>query len=443
MAAVERLRPGDAAALLVGAAVPDDHAAVAERALEVVVAQRRGPRPARPGAWRRGRATAPWAPPTSASPRRPRGARRSDGRWPACSWTTNTPALTPRIANCSWPSTRTGSTAGTRTPGTRTSARTAVPDRPRHAQARPVRPRPTRGTPQLASLGRPPAVGGRALAIPRAGLPDVEVARRAPGEQIQASRTVGEARPRTGRRRLHPRRGDPRSGSVGRQRRLAQPVWSSPTTAVARESAEPRTCDHGPVSPVVTVPGAVPRVTVDASVGCVPVPVVARAVAEGRVGVRGRASRRARGSPSRPESGVAGQASPRQVSAWAGLRVGDPALVERALDRIGDRVDLGEDVGGRVVRVDRVELLQLGGQPAQELLGGRGRDRDHDLLRDRGRDAGGAVEVERLGDVDRHDPVALSDHEDELEGDRQRRAAVAARERVGGVLVVDRLAAGQ
>ena len=38
VAAVERLRPGDAPALLVGALVPDDHAAVAERALEGVVA---------------------------------------------------------------------------------------------------------------------------------------------------------------------------------------------------------------------------------------------------------------------------------------------------------------------------------------------------------------------------------------------------------------------
>ena len=37
VAAVERLGPCDAAALLVGAAIPDDHAAVAERALEVVV----------------------------------------------------------------------------------------------------------------------------------------------------------------------------------------------------------------------------------------------------------------------------------------------------------------------------------------------------------------------------------------------------------------------
>ena len=40
VAALERLGPGDAAALLVGAAVPDDHAAVAERALEVVVGDR-------------------------------------------------------------------------------------------------------------------------------------------------------------------------------------------------------------------------------------------------------------------------------------------------------------------------------------------------------------------------------------------------------------------
>src|SRR5690242_13566509 len=39
VAAVERLRPRDAAALLVGPAIPDDHAAVAETALEVVVAQ--------------------------------------------------------------------------------------------------------------------------------------------------------------------------------------------------------------------------------------------------------------------------------------------------------------------------------------------------------------------------------------------------------------------
>src|SRR3954452_21684819 len=39
VAALERLGPGDAAALLVGPAVPDDHAAVAEPALEVVVAE--------------------------------------------------------------------------------------------------------------------------------------------------------------------------------------------------------------------------------------------------------------------------------------------------------------------------------------------------------------------------------------------------------------------
>src|SRR3954452_6265840 len=39
VATLDRLGPGDAAALLVGAAVPHDHAAVAERALEVVVAQ--------------------------------------------------------------------------------------------------------------------------------------------------------------------------------------------------------------------------------------------------------------------------------------------------------------------------------------------------------------------------------------------------------------------
>ena len=50
VAALERLRPGDPAALLVGAAVPDDHAALAERALEVVVGDRRGPRPGRRGA---------------------------------------------------------------------------------------------------------------------------------------------------------------------------------------------------------------------------------------------------------------------------------------------------------------------------------------------------------------------------------------------------------
>ncbi len=37
VAAVERLRPGDASALLVGAAVPDDHAAGPDRALEGVV----------------------------------------------------------------------------------------------------------------------------------------------------------------------------------------------------------------------------------------------------------------------------------------------------------------------------------------------------------------------------------------------------------------------
>lgn len=39
MPALERLGPGDAAARLVRAAIPHDHAAVAERALEVVVAQ--------------------------------------------------------------------------------------------------------------------------------------------------------------------------------------------------------------------------------------------------------------------------------------------------------------------------------------------------------------------------------------------------------------------
>ena len=111
VAALERLRPGDAAALLVGAAVPDDHAAVAERALEVVVAERRGPRPGPPGAWRRDRATGPSAPPRSASPRRPRGAGRSGGRSPGAPGRRRRPALTPRIANCSWPSTCAGSTA--------------------------------------------------------------------------------------------------------------------------------------------------------------------------------------------------------------------------------------------------------------------------------------------------------------------------------------------
>ena len=40
VAALERLRPGDPAALLVAAAVPDDHAAVSDRALEVVVGDR-------------------------------------------------------------------------------------------------------------------------------------------------------------------------------------------------------------------------------------------------------------------------------------------------------------------------------------------------------------------------------------------------------------------
>ena len=39
--------------------------------------------------------------------RRPRAAGRSGARSPACSWTTKTPALTPRTANCSWPSTLT------------------------------------------------------------------------------------------------------------------------------------------------------------------------------------------------------------------------------------------------------------------------------------------------------------------------------------------------
>ena len=39
VAAVERLRPGDAAALLVHAAVPHDHAAVTEPTLDVVVVQ--------------------------------------------------------------------------------------------------------------------------------------------------------------------------------------------------------------------------------------------------------------------------------------------------------------------------------------------------------------------------------------------------------------------
>src|SRR3954465_6996898 len=39
VAALERLGPRHAAALLIGAAVPHDHAALAERALEVVVSQ--------------------------------------------------------------------------------------------------------------------------------------------------------------------------------------------------------------------------------------------------------------------------------------------------------------------------------------------------------------------------------------------------------------------
>ena len=36
------------------------------------------------------------------------------------------------------------------------------------------------------------------------------------------------------------------------------------------------------------------------------------------------------------------------------------------------RIDLGEDVGGRVVDVDRVELLELRGELLQQLRGRRG-----------------------------------------------------------------------
>ena len=75
--ALERLRPGDAPALLVAAAIPDDHAAVLGRALEAVVRDRVVLDLHRQALDRRVQRRALRHAPTSASRRRPPGAGRS------------------------------------------------------------------------------------------------------------------------------------------------------------------------------------------------------------------------------------------------------------------------------------------------------------------------------------------------------------------------------
>jgi len=90
VAALERLGPGDAAALLVGAAVPDDHAAAAGSALEIIVGElvildlERHP-------LHRRSIEGPLGTATTSSPRRPRSRRSQWCAVAACSWTTKTP----------------------------------------------------------------------------------------------------------------------------------------------------------------------------------------------------------------------------------------------------------------------------------------------------------------------------------------------------------------
>ena len=100
---VERLRPRDPAALLVVATVPHDHAAVPgapSKSLWATSWSATSHREALDGGIERG-----------AFRHRPRPhhaahlqAQIEMVRVAACSCTTNTPALTPRMANCSWPS---------------------------------------------------------------------------------------------------------------------------------------------------------------------------------------------------------------------------------------------------------------------------------------------------------------------------------------------------
>ena len=111
VAALERLRPGHPAALLVGAAVPD---------------LRPSPSPSSPSkslcsiAWSStsiairfaaGSIDGPFG--TAHDRITPSTSSRRSKWWLVawCSWTTKTPALTPRIANCSWPSGLTSSTS--------------------------------------------------------------------------------------------------------------------------------------------------------------------------------------------------------------------------------------------------------------------------------------------------------------------------------------------
>ena len=110
--ALERLRPRDAAALLVGAAVPDDRAAAPSAPSNRVGTCRRA---ARRGAWPPGRATAPSARPTSASRRPPPGAGRSGAPSPRAPGRRTRPRgrRGPRTARGPRPATRSTSTSTT------------------------------------------------------------------------------------------------------------------------------------------------------------------------------------------------------------------------------------------------------------------------------------------------------------------------------------------
>ena len=113
MPALERLRPRHPPALLVAPAVPNDHATLADPALEVVVAHRVVFHLDREALDRR----------VERRPLRhgPRAHHPADleaqvevPAVAACCCTTNTPAGTPRIANCSWPSGADGSASDRR-----------------------------------------------------------------------------------------------------------------------------------------------------------------------------------------------------------------------------------------------------------------------------------------------------------------------------------------
>ena len=88
---------------------------------------------------------------------------------------------------------------------------------------------------------------------------------------------------------------------------------------------------------------------------------------------------------------------------WVGEQA---ALVQVALDLVLHGLDLCGDRARRAARSgggDPVELLQRRVEPRGELLRRLRLDRHHDLVRDRRRHAGWAVDVQRLGDVDRRD----------------------------------------